>query len=121
MLKNILFCSVIISWFSGERCFDEDDCISNPCQNGGSCRDIGNDFECDCPEGWVGKACKHHDFCNPNPYKNGGRCSNDLQYARYKCECQDQFEGTTCTITCKCQFMHCFGSKASPNKIKICQ
>jgi len=96
--QNGFSCKCNLGWI-GERCFDENNCISNPCQNGGSCQDIGNDFKCDCPEGWVGKACKHPDFCNPNPCKNNGSCSNDLQRAIYECKCPDQFEGPTCKIT----------------------
>lgn len=37
---------------------DIDDCASNPCQNGGSCIDLVNDFTCTgCIPGYTGKKC----------------------------------------------------------------
>jgi hypothetical protein len=34
-------------------------CASNPCQNGGTCTDVGTDsFECTCPEGFEGTTCE---------------------------------------------------------------
>ena len=34
-----------------------DDCASNPCQNGGQCMDLVNDFQCSCPGNFSGKTC----------------------------------------------------------------
>ena len=75
--------------------------MSNPCLQGGSCQDIGDDFKCDCPQGRAGKTCKYNDFCTPNPCKNNGTCSNDFKLARFKCKCKHQFEGQSCTMSCK--------------------
>lgn len=36
---------------------NEDDCRSNPCQNGGTCVDMYNDFDCKCTANWEGKSC----------------------------------------------------------------
>ena len=36
---------------------DIDDCVENPCQNGGRCTDAVNDFDCTCPQGFSGKNC----------------------------------------------------------------
>lgn len=36
---------------------DINDCSQNPCHNGGTCRDLVNDFYCDCKNGWKGKTC----------------------------------------------------------------
>lgn len=36
---------------------DIDDCSTNPCHNGGTCRDLVSDFFCDCKNGWKGKTC----------------------------------------------------------------
>ena len=36
---------------------DIDDCVPNPCENGGTCMDGIDDFTCNCPVGWVGKNC----------------------------------------------------------------
>ncbi|CAB1331715.1 unnamed protein product, partial [Coregonus sp. 'balchen'] len=34
------------------------DCAKQPCQNGGSCRDLDGDFNCRCPSPYVGKHCQ---------------------------------------------------------------
>ena len=44
------------SWVSALTA-DINDCSQNPCHNGGSCRDLVNDFYCDCKNGWKGKTC----------------------------------------------------------------
>jgi hypothetical protein len=36
---------------------DTDDCSTNPCQNGGTCTDLVNDYVCQCVSGWEGKDC----------------------------------------------------------------
>lgn len=36
---------------------DINDCKLNPCQNGGTCVDKVNAFECICKEGWEGDTC----------------------------------------------------------------
>ena len=36
---------------------DIDDCVSDPCTNGGNCTDQVNDFTCVCPSGYTGKNC----------------------------------------------------------------
>lgn len=38
---------------------NDDNCQSNPCQNGGSCTDMYNDFICKCPSNWDGKTCSN--------------------------------------------------------------
>lgn len=37
---------------------DIDECQSTPCQNGGSCNDLVNRFECDCTERYNGTICE---------------------------------------------------------------
>ena len=36
---------------------DIDDCSPNPCDNGGTCTDLVNDFKCKCKKGFSGKTC----------------------------------------------------------------
>ena len=37
---------------------DIDECVSSPCQNGGSCEDQVNRYECHCPAGYIGDHCQ---------------------------------------------------------------
>ncbi|CAH3105491.1 unnamed protein product [Porites lobata] len=34
-----------------------DDCADGPCENGGSCTDAVNDYNCSCVAGYTGKNC----------------------------------------------------------------
>jgi hypothetical protein len=36
---------------------DINDCKLNPCQNGGTCVDKVNSYQCICKEGWEGEIC----------------------------------------------------------------
>ena len=36
-----------------------DNCLSEPCENGGVCSDGINTFSCDCPPGWTGDTCEN--------------------------------------------------------------
>lgn len=37
---------------------DIDECASGPCQNGGSCSDFVNRYNCSCPSGYIGVSCE---------------------------------------------------------------
>lgn len=41
---------------------DINDCINNPCGNGGTCIDGVNSFQCFCPDGWEGRLCDISEF-----------------------------------------------------------
>lgn len=41
---------------------DINDCIGNPCRNGGTCVDRVNSFQCVCPDGWEGQLCDHSEW-----------------------------------------------------------
>ena len=36
---------------------DVNECVSAPCQNGGTCEDAVNSFICECPSGYSGATC----------------------------------------------------------------
>ena len=48
---------------------DIDDCAFSPCLNNGACRDLVNDYMCDCVEGFIARNCStNRDECSPNTY-----------------------------------------------------
>ena len=45
--KEIMYCLI-----------DDNDCLPNPCSNGGICHDAVNSFTCECVPGYSGIKCK---------------------------------------------------------------
>lgn len=37
---------------------DVNECLSQPCKNGGTCLDLKGSYECRCPLAYVGKTCQ---------------------------------------------------------------
>ncbi|XP_047203090.1 milk fat globule EGF and factor V/VIII domain containing b isoform X4 [Girardinichthys multiradiatus] len=45
--------------FEGSYCqTNVNDCAGQPCENGGTCRDLDGDFKCHCPPPYVGRHCQ---------------------------------------------------------------
>ena len=45
---------------TGHNCEENlDECLSNPCQNGGTCHDKDNGYICNCSPGYLGLYCEH--------------------------------------------------------------
>lgn len=42
----------------GKSCIDRDECLTNPCLNGGVCRNREPYYECECPSGFYGENCE---------------------------------------------------------------
>ena len=90
------------------QCIDfDDDCASNPCQNGGTCTerltDGVNSYSCACAAGYSGNNCeKDIDDCAYHrcitegmcPCKNGGTCTDGVN--SYSCGCINGFTGDNC-------------------------
>lgn len=111
------------------------ECVSEPCHNGGSCKDLVNGYMCVCPEGFsgsflqmrmllhvylfifltfrlsfLGVECEVNiDECESAPCLNGGVCEDGV--ADYKCHCAEAEEGLLpwggpqCTV----QLLGCIG------------
>ncbi|EDO44117.1 predicted protein, partial [Nematostella vectensis] len=72
-----------------------DRCRYSPCQNGGMCKDLFNDFNCTCPTGFTGKKCEHNiGDCFDGACQNGGTCVDGVN--RYTCSCPAGFSGRAC-------------------------
>ena len=41
---------------------DVNDCMSNPCENGGSCTDGVNEYNCSCASGYTGTDCERSEL-----------------------------------------------------------
>lgn len=47
-----------VAGYHGVNCSEEiNECLSHPCQNGGTCIDLTNTYKCSCPRGTQGKGC----------------------------------------------------------------
>ncbi|XP_038059359.1 fibropellin-1-like isoform X7 [Patiria miniata] len=74
-------------------------CESDPCQNGGTCRDgTGNSYNCECAGGYQGLNCETAaDTCVVGmTCMNGGSCSASSGQI---CVCAAGFTGTNCDTT----------------------
>ncbi|EDV51468.2 cubilin homolog [Drosophila erecta] len=79
------------------------ECVSNPCKNGGTCHDAYKGFQCECPAAWEGSTCEDDvnecftlsgtdlDGC-----LNNGQCINTP--GSYRCVCRNGFTGTNCRL-----------------------
>lgn len=67
----------------------ENDCLSSPCKNGGTCTDIFNGFFCKCPPNWTGSNCDEDvnecsEFAGSDlGCQNGATCTNSPGSYRY--------------------------------------
>lgn len=66
-----------------------DNCRSNPCQNGGTCMNAFEAFQCVCPANWEGATCsidvnECNNFANTElGCQNGATCVNTAGSYRY--------------------------------------
>ena len=78
-----------------------DDCASNPCKNGGRCKDGINSYKCFCEDGWEGDHCEINiNECLDYPCVNG-TCA-DTQ-GSYHCSCVRGICGKNCDRDDPCQ------------------
>ncbi|XP_058123843.1 fat-like cadherin-related tumor suppressor homolog [Anopheles ziemanni] len=72
-------------------------CGTQPCWNGGTCKDIGGgNFECLCHSRFSGPFCKEDlDPCSSSPCLYGGKCSK-IGFGNYTCDCPARMSGKRC-------------------------
>lgn len=77
----------LFTGYEGTMCeYEIDECQSDPCQNGGQCTDLVNQYRCQCPVGFHGSNCENEiNQCEGNPCLNGATCTNRRD--SYICSC----------------------------------
>lgn len=74
---------------------------SGACQNGGTCSDLADGFECACLPGFTGKNCEINvDECASVQCQNDGRCLDLIN--DYACVCPDGISGKNCESPNSC-------------------
>ncbi|XP_072031301.1 uncharacterized protein [Amphiura filiformis] len=73
-------------------------CVSQPCQNGGTCYNDGQgEYSCACNDGFTGQNCGQYVLvCGSMPCQNGGTCFDGP--GQYACLCAEGFIGNNCEI-----------------------
>ncbi len=83
-------------------------CKSNPCKNGGVCKEEKESVSCDCTNtNFTGDTCEtpKTDKCKDVNCGDHGTCNNDTG----KCDCKDNYTGDNCenAPTDKCKDVNC--------------
>ncbi|XP_030851702.1 uncharacterized protein LOC105442295 [Strongylocentrotus purpuratus] len=80
---------------TADRTEDINECLSNPCHNGGTCSDIDGGFQCFCLEGFKGDYCQtEENECQSNPCQNNASCEDGIN--TFTCRCPNGFTGLYC-------------------------
>ena len=73
------------------------ECLSAPCQHGGSCVDSVASYLCKCTHSWTGVDCDIIvDRCKSNPCQNGANCTAMID--GYSCGCLTGWSGHRCSV-----------------------
>nr|XP_015201270.1 PREDICTED: sushi, von Willebrand factor type A, EGF and pentraxin domain-containing protein 1 [Lepisosteus oculatus] len=85
--------SIRNSYQASSQVFHE--CFLNPCQNRGTCEEVGAGYICLCPLGFTGSKCESDiDECDSAPCQNGGICKDGM--GEFFCHCQPGYVGMLC-------------------------
>ncbi|XP_024857944.1 sushi, nidogen and EGF-like domain-containing protein 1 isoform X2 [Kryptolebias marmoratus] len=90
-------CGIQGDWSQPPVCEEINECLSQPCLNGGSCQNKIGSFQCVCKEGFSGNRCQiDSNECLSEPCMNAGKCED--QPGSYLCHCPQGFKGQNCEI-----------------------
>uniref|UniRef100_A0A672YGL2 Sushi, nidogen and EGF-like domains 1 n=1 Tax=Sphaeramia orbicularis TaxID=375764 RepID=A0A672YGL2_9TELE len=92
-------CGIQGDWSQPPICEEVNKCLSQPCLNGGTCRDQIGSYMCECAKGFSGNRCQTDlNECLSDICKNGGTCEN--QPGSYFCHCPQGFKGQSLEDPC---------------------
>uniref|UniRef100_A0A8C4EAZ8 Sushi, von Willebrand factor type A, EGF and pentraxin domain-containing protein 1 n=1 Tax=Dicentrarchus labrax TaxID=13489 RepID=A0A8C4EAZ8_DICLA len=75
------------------------ECFLNPCQNKGTCEEVGAGYVCTCMPGFTGAKCEIDiDECDSAPCQNGGLCKDGM--GDFQCQCKPGFLGKAFHTSC---------------------
>nr|CUU99098.1 neurogenic locus notch protein [Hymenolepis microstoma] len=94
-------CETALGNFTGEFCHEDiDECLKEPCRNGGECLNTPGSFICRCPVGFEGRFCEARSNPCDDTYgpvcANGGICST--VNGKAICRCPTGFSGSHCEV-----------------------
>uniref|UniRef100_A0A8W8MKL8 Uncharacterized protein n=1 Tax=Magallana gigas TaxID=29159 RepID=A0A8W8MKL8_MAGGI len=82
-------------WKYNIVCEDINECLRNPCQNGGTCSNNNGSYTCMCAHGWTGTICNQDiDECKNDSCLNGATCTNTP--GSFTCTCDAGWTGIIC-------------------------
>uniref|UniRef100_A0A8W8MLE5 Uncharacterized protein n=1 Tax=Magallana gigas TaxID=29159 RepID=A0A8W8MLE5_MAGGI len=82
-------------WKYNIVCEDINECLDDPCQNGGTCSNNDGSFKCTCADGFTGALCNEDiDECKNDPCLNGATCTNTP--GLFTCTCVAGWTGIIC-------------------------
>ena len=84
--------------YNGTYCeIDIDECASSPCQNGATCVDGVNGYQCNCSLGYDGTHCENDiNECASNPCFNGATCNDEV--GAFVCDCAEGWGDIQCDV-----------------------
>ncbi|XP_035375850.1 sushi, von Willebrand factor type A, EGF and pentraxin domain-containing protein 1 isoform X3 [Electrophorus electricus] len=93
------------------------ECFLNPCQNQGTCEEVGVGFVCTCLAGFTGAKCENDiDECDSAPCQNSGLCRDGM--GGFQCQCQPGFVGLLCEVEInECSSSPCLNEGVCVDKV----